>query len=383
MKILVLYDGAFPYGNAMSSRIRSFCRIFSELNADVHVICASSGTKRGNKQERRLERCTFTIAPKGKGTIKEKLFGNPKYFQTVKEYIVQNKPDFVFSTSGKEYFYKLVEVCKYYQIPLFIEQCEWLDISEFIFRYLDPRYIRMNRLIQGGYKKATGIIAISSSFEKHYRNMGVDTVRVPTILDVINSPCRVTANEGKIVLVFTGSIARGKKELIAPIINVLRDNLEIRSNVEFHIYGENKDAIETNIGYKIPKLLENCVFVHGRVPQEEIQDIVINADYQIFIRPQRRSSNFGFSTKLGESMSVGTPVITNNTSDIGMYIKSGDNGFLINNSEERELVQVLRAAIEMSKEERTEMRKRTRKAAEIAFDYREYKNTIKGLFGIE
>ena len=66
-----------------------------------------------------------------------------------------------------------------------------------------------------------------------------------------------------------------------------------------------------------------------------------------------------------------------------MYIKSGDNGFLINNSEERELVQVLRAAIEMSKEERTEMRKRTRKTAEIAFDYREYKNTIKGLFGIE
>ena len=129
--------------------------------------------------------------------------------------------------------------------------------------------------------------------------------------------------------------------------------------------------------------MENCVFVHGRVPQEEIQDIIINADYQIFIRPQRRSSNFGFSTKLGESMSVGTPVITNNTSDIGMYIKSGDNGFLINNSDERELVQVLRAAIEMSKEERTEMRKRTRKTAEIAFDYREYKNTIKGLFGIE
>lgn len=57
--------------------------------------------------------------------------------------------------------------------------------------------------------------------------------------------------------------------------------------------------------------------------------------------------------------------------------------FLIKNPDERELAQALRAAIAMSKEERTEMRRRTRKTAEIAFDYREYKNTIKGLFGID
>ena len=37
----------------------------------------------------------------------------------------------------------------------------------------------------------------------------------------------------------------------------------------------------------------------------------------------------GFPTKLSESIACGTPVITNDTSDIKNYIRNGKNGFLL------------------------------------------------------
>lgn len=379
--ILILYDGPFPYGNAMASRIRSFCKIFSELNMNVHVICMKSSIQSESQTEHINECYSFTTAPKVTQSLREKFFGNPSYRDLTVDYIKNNKPNIVFTTSCRTYFKKVAKVCESLNIPIYVEQCEWMDVTEFIFRYFDIRFIRMTRLIKNGYKKANGIVAISSRFEEHYKKQNVKVIRIPTILDVKYSPYRTEIIRDKLIFVFTGSVARGKKELIAPIINVFIKNEVIRENAEFHIYGENKTAIERNIGRKLPDELNTCVFIHGRIPQVNIQDILINADFQIFLRPQRRSSNFGFPTKLGESMAVGTPIITNDTSDIGLYVKNGENGFLLSAPREDELEHVLCKVISMSKVARCEMRKKARQTAEIWFDYRNYISKIEILFG--
>ena len=48
----------------------------------------------------------------------------------------------------------------------------------------------------------------------------------------------------------------------------------------------------------------------------------------------------GFPTKVSESISLGIPVITNNTSDLKKYICNGVNGYMIENEEDiRKLAQ--------------------------------------------
>ena len=42
MKMLVLFGGTFPYGFANSSRVLNYCRLFSSLGYDVHVIAIRS-----------------------------------------------------------------------------------------------------------------------------------------------------------------------------------------------------------------------------------------------------------------------------------------------------------------------------------------------------
>ncbi|HQM85931.1 MAG TPA: glycosyltransferase, partial [bacterium] len=53
-------------------------------------------------------------------------------------------------------------------------------------------------------------------------------------------------------------------------------------------------------------------------------------DFTILIRDDKRETRAGFPTKVSESISCGTPVITTKTSDLEDYIIEGKNGFFIN-----------------------------------------------------
>jgi len=59
-------------------------------------------------------------------------------------------------------------------------------------------------------------------------------------------------------------------------------------------------------------------------------DYIKQANFSIIIRDTNRVTLAGFPTKFVESIACGTPVITNENSDIGDYIKN--NGVIVNES---------------------------------------------------
>jgi glycosyltransferase involved in cell wall biosynthesis len=103
----------------------------------------------------------------------------------------------------------------------------------------------------------------------------------------------------------------------------------------------------------------------------------MKSDFSIFIRPDRRSSHAGFPTKLAESMIAGTPVITNNTGDIGQYLKNGKEGFLLKSGYPEELKDIFLHILSLSREKLNEMRLNARRMAEESFDYRVYCGEMK------
>ena len=177
----------------------------------------------------------------------------------------------------------------------------------------------------------SAVFSISRLLDEYYTSIGTKSIRIPTILDVKNMRFSCNTDNEKIVIVYTGNPSTSK-ELFRPVFEALRENSLFRDKFEFHIYGPDKERVIANIDNdeELYRMVKDNVFIHGKVPQETIGEILRNADYQMFIRPLRRSSNAGFPTKLAESMAVGTPVITNLTGDIGLYLEDGANGFLAN-----------------------------------------------------
>ena len=370
MKMLIVTDLSFPVGSAMASRIKSFCKLFNEIGYDIHVIAGKTGDKEleFNKTYKEYN-YTYEIVNTNRSEQIQSFIGNENLVNRVDEYLSNNKVDLVFFNSLGALFNKVLKVCNKYDVKTLLEQCEWYDASGFRFNKYDPRYIRFNRNIKNNFIKVNGVICISNLLNDYYLSRNVKTIRIPSLFDVGNIRNNEKLENDKIKLIYAGSVGKSK-ELLKPIIDAL-SNEKYENFITLDIYGINRDDVLKNInGDSIP----NNVIVHGRVSYDELENALLNSNYQIFIKPKRRSSNAQFPTKLAESMSYGTPVICNDTGDINLYLKDGINGFIC---DENSINKTFDKILDLSNEDYNKLRENARKMALESFDYKVYKEDIK------
>lgn len=379
---LFIISSSFPYGEAFSSRARNMIKLFNECGYKVFVIAPDTQKSTDCIELESFDYETHYVHdPKnflslsGIGTAKPYIKAIEKLSKYVKFNLIVSSA----MVHVTDYLYKW---SRENHVPYIMEQCEWYDASTFKGGKFNPYYREHIRLIEKKNKRVDGIIAISKLFEEHYTDMGVKTVRVPTILDIKNTSFREHVNESeKIHIIFAGSLGKGKEKL-ANIFNALKQVNKDTIKIVLDIYGANENQVLENIknDFKLLSEIKEFVYIHGRIPQCEIPNKVKEADFTIFIRPNRKSSNAGFPTKFAESLAVGTPVITNLTGDIGLYLRDGENGLAVSDDSEDQLKNTFNKIIEMKAEDLSKMRKIARKTAEQYFDFREYINIIEDLF---
>ena len=89
---------------------------------------------------------------------------------------------------------------------------------------------------------------------------------------------------------------------------------------------------------------------------EKVQEAVSNADYTILIRENNRMTMAGFPTKVSESISCGTPVITTKTSDIDNYLPEGEGAYYIEIENIEESVEKIERLFRLNPSERAKQK---------------------------
>lgn len=373
MNIVIATNVPFPYGCAYSSRVRSFIKLLSKMGHEIDLIaCPDSSNSHvdfildDNIHYVTMDESLFARAGFG---------ASAPFVDKLNELLTQKNFDLLFSSSLPYCVAAIHKIAKKHNIPYVIEQCEWFDSTSFRLGRLHPYYRAHVRRIESENRKLDGVVAISRLFEEHYSNQGLKVIRIPTILDLAEIECRLDVPKKAlpINLAFSGTLGHGK-ENIEPMLRAVCAINESAERIHLHFYGPNRGELEAALAADDSKALLNSpyVHIHGKIPQEEVEAALRAADFSFIIRPQRRSSNAGFPTKLAESLSVGTPVIANSTGDIGLYLKNGENGFLTDDVSVAGLTALLQDVIDMTLNEREQMRKNARVTAEQAFDYRVY-----------
>lgn len=376
--IIFITNSYFPYGQAYSQRALNLSRIFRECGYTVKII--ADCTKEKNAEKGCFDGFEYLIS--GDNSKAGRYFNNKRNSLKLLKNIVNTDDVKAVLISGGTYdrFISVRNICTKKNIPLILEVCEWYDIASFKLGKLDFRYNQFNKCITKSFFKADAFITISRMLEEHFKTSGKPVIRIPTVIDCNEFAYSEKTDNTKVKLIHAGTaVGKQRKEMFREIMSALaeyKDNCPF----EYTIFGSNKNIVLENIDNDINLLetLGDTVSIMGKIPQKEMLQRYCEADFSIFVRPDRRSSHAGFPTKLAESMAAGTPVIANDTGDIGLYLKDGFNGFLLKDGSQQSVKEVLDKIID-NYEELQKMRQNTRKTALNQFSYTEYKSALESL----
>lgn len=271
---------------------------------------------------------------------------------------------------------RLRKYCNKKNILILADCTEWYEVKgNIVFRAIKSFdvYLRMHIL----HPKLDGLIVISKYLFNFYRTKIENLVLLPPLVDLSMEKWNINANfidVNKINLVYAGSPGVGQKDRIDQIIRILS---EIKKTCTikfiFNVVGITKiEFLELFRNIILPQDIDEFVLFKGRLSHPETLKVIHNSDFQVFIRDENLTNLAGFPTKYVESISCGTPVLTNSSSNIEDYFICGETGFLLNTTSDNLLQKSLTKAISLNKELILEMKSNCRSSN--LFDFKNYLN---------
>ena len=381
MKKTIIYTGPFmmPDKNAAAHRVLNNAKIFRKLGYDV-VFLGINGEADSNYENTYFTHDGFDIyeircsSPVDK---MKKLTECVELKKLIDKYDACGVVAYDYYATGLGAIRK---ICRKRGIKFFADSDEWFGFtgSNFVdklIRWGDSQ-LRMRIMLP----KVDGLIVISSFLKDYYKNR-VNTVCVPPLTDLTDKKWEHNGSKTLsdcLEFAYAGSPGKSKDK-INRIIECLA--LYEEQRFSFKVVGISK---EQYLRYYpehqglIEKLGDKVEF-KGRQPHLTTLEYIKNADFMMFYREITRVTKAGFPTKFVEGVSCGTPIITNETSDLKNYLKDGVNGITIKGCDISDMKNAFDKVFGMSKEELAGMKKVCFEQRNT-FHYENYVDEIEKLF---
>lgn len=332
----ILYIGGFelPDKNAAAQRVLANAMLFREIGYDVTFIGIS---------KREDSRVNHFIA-EGDNICGFKNY-YIKYPTSVKDWLVylttvkhitstfENKDIIIAYNYPSISLFKLHIWCKNNNKILISDCTEWYqtDLSFLGLIKRTDTFLRM-KIIQ---PRLSGLIAISEYLHLFYSSKMKNVIQLPPLVDKSNNKWSIISSNNPrlqsrdIKLIYAGSIGAGRKDKLSIVLDSLSILKEKNYIFSFRVIGVSLEEYISNLHGSIPENIKNDVYFLGRINHVEALSEVAKSDYQIFFRENNLTNKAGFPTKFVESISCGTAVISNSSSNISDYVVNNKNGFII------------------------------------------------------
>lgn len=273
----------------------------------------------------------------------------------------------------------LYHLKKLSSIKIYADITEWYEPKgNLIFRVV--KGLDVNFRMKYLHKKLDGLIVISDYLENYYQNKGVENIiNIPPLVDISetkwNNEMSSTSNGDKIFrFIYSGSPGSGNKDRLDIVVESLKPfYVEKEISIVLDVVGITKEYYVEHFNNNNPLNAEyDFINFHGRVSHLHSIELLKGADFSVFFREDNLTNNAGFPTKFVESISAGTPVITNVSSNIKKYfeVNNTKNGFIIDDLSHSKISNIFKEIFFLDKEEH--FKERENSIDTSVFDYRQY-----------
>jgi glycosyltransferase involved in cell wall biosynthesis len=259
--------------------------------------------------------------------------------------------------------------------PLIVDSVEWYDSRHLPLGRWGPLAADNYLAMRFGGLAGDGVIAISTFLKRHYRATGCSRVVViPPTLDVLGTEWSPQVSGGRIRLAYCGT--PGKKDLLKEVVEAVLQVDPDGEAFQFDIAGIDARTLKLLLRRNV---LPEHIRALGRQSQTASLSLMRQAHFVPLLRPYERYAEAGYPTKIVESLSVGTPVIANVTSDLGDVLMDERNSVVIDGCTTDVFAEALTRIQRLDSQTITGMRRGARRTAERHFDYRAHLDSLRFL----
>lgn len=237
--------------------------------------------------------------------------------------------------------------------------------------------INWNYMHRINKKYADGVISVSRYIDDFYRKEGRPSVIIPPLFDEPNLiESSVEMNDVPVFLyagtpfVINGQEVnpKGMKDRLDKIVDLM---LKVEANGTsfcLKIVGITMEDYCTCIPRHKESLKksQNIVF-YGRKSHKDTLQMLWNADYMVNYRDSNLMTEAGMSTKVVESISLGTPVVMNNIGDTFSYLEEGSTGIVLTGQADRDVKTITKLCVK-SADERKDNKINTRMSGTFSLE---------------
>jgi glycosyltransferase involved in cell wall biosynthesis len=358
-----------PGSSAASKRILANAKLIQLLNYKVTIF---SGLDIGEQ----LIVDGVPVLPSGIGIEKEqgikKLIAYKKsvayFIETLKQKDATVIKAIIVYSGYSFYLAPLIRWAKKNSIPLVFDAVEWYTPKKTIHWFLKPYFWNTEFAMRYFIPKTKNVIAISTFLEKYYKNKKCNTVVIPPLFYNKMAP-KILEHKNYLQLSYTGS--PGKKDNLNMLIEAILELNKISETkkINFEIAGLNTQELLLYPAFTSKKItkLPNNFKAHGYIKMLLAQEITANSDFSVLFRKNDKTNTAGFPTKAVESLSLGTPVFLNLSSDLNLYFHHNKNAIVIKNFSVNEIRNTLHKLTQMPISELQDMRENALETANNNF----------------
>lgn len=356
-KGIVLYIGGFelPDKNAAAHRVLANAKAIRDNGYEVVLV----GVSRSIQKNESFEVQGFKSYNLRYPTTSVEWLSYLTSIKEVKKIISKEKIDTIICYNYQAVpLYRLMSYAKSNNLKIFGDCTEWYEPSG------NPIFIALksfdvNFRMKYLQSRLDGLIVISDYLENYYKKEGVkNCINIPPLVDLSEQKWLPLSLENKINenfnFIYSGSPGTGTKDRLDLIIESLKYfYTQEGRNLTFNIVGITKEYYVENFNKgNVLSSDYNFIQFHGRITHLESIKLLKEADYSIFFRENNLTNTAGFPTKFVESISAGTPVITNASSNVENYFSKENEfiGFLVRELNFQEIKSALQKALFLDKE---------------------------------